>query len=142
MSTHLETLSRPGGELKREPADRDEFDGLVRTAIARLRDAGNRQLSLESRFDLAYNAAHALCLAATRRLGYRPQKRYIVFQSLPHTLQLGPDVWRLLDRCHEKRNLAEYEGFLDVNETLVDELIAATQRVADALSQLPAPEPD
>ena len=53
-------------------------------------------LSLESRFDLAYNSAHAFCLAALRANGYRPQNRYVVFQLLPHTLGLGPEVWRIL----------------------------------------------
>lgn len=88
---------------------------------------------MESRFDLAYNAAHALCLAALRRTGFRPSQRYIVFQVLPHTLGLGPEVWRVLDLCHGKRNMSEYEGLLDVNERLVTDLIEATQRVADAL---------
>ena len=54
----------------------------------RLADAANPSLSLESRFDLAYNAAHALASAALRRLGYRAENRYVVFQALPHTLGL------------------------------------------------------
>ena len=54
--------------------------------MVRLRDAGNPANGLESRFDLAYNAAHGLCLAALRWHGYRPANRYIVFQVLPHTL--------------------------------------------------------
>jgi hypothetical protein len=66
--------------------------------------------SLESRFDLAYNAAHALPLAALRRTGYRAANRHIVFQVFPHTLGVGPEVWRVLARCHELRNRGEYEG--------------------------------
>jgi hypothetical protein len=88
---------------------------------------------LESRFDLAYNAAHALSLAALRRKGYRAGNRYIVFQVLPQTLGLGPEVWRVLDKCHNTRNLGEYEGLLDVDERLVQDLVTATQAVADAL---------
>lgn len=65
--------------------------------------------------------------------GYRASNRYIVFQVLPHTLGLGPEVWRVLDLCHNRRNLGEYEGLLDVDERLVNDLITATQRVADAL---------
>jgi hypothetical protein len=41
-------------------------------ALARLTDSAKNSNSLESRFDLAYNAAHALCLAALRWHGYRP----------------------------------------------------------------------
>jgi len=130
----LENLSRPGGALKPEPPDAAEVAGLLRTGRARLSDACNTTLALESRFDLAYNAAHALCLAALRARGYRASNRYIVFQALPHTLGLGPEVWRVLDLCHGKRNLAEYEGLLDVDERLVQDLIAATQKVTAALA--------
>jgi hypothetical protein len=59
---------------------------------------------LESRFDLAYNAAHGLCLAALRWHGYRSNYRYIVFQVLPHTLGVEPSVWRVLANCHDVRN--------------------------------------
>ncbi|MFN4361654.1 MAG: hypothetical protein ACK4F4_13115 [Hylemonella sp.] len=132
--TPLENLSGPGKALKAEPPDEQELAGLIRTGKARLHDARNTALSLESRFDLAYNAAHALCLAALRVKGYRASNRYIVFQVLPHTLSLGPEVWRVLDLCHNRRNLGEYEGLLDVDERLVGDLVTATQRVADALA--------
>ncbi len=102
-----------------------------------MRDAAHTELSLESRFDLAYNAAHALCLAALRWHGYRPVNRYIVFQVLPHTLELGPEVWRVLSKCHDVRNLGEYEGDLNVDERLVTDLMTACQTVADSLNSLP-----
>jgi len=51
----------------------------------------------------------------------------------PHTLDLGPDIWRVLDKCHTLRNVAEYEGALDVDERLVRDLIAAARKVAEAL---------
>jgi hypothetical protein len=129
----LENLSGPGKALKAEAPDATEIAGLLRTGAARLADARNASLALESRFDLAYNAAHALCLAALRRKGYRAGNRYIVFQVLPHTLGLGPEVWRVLDMCHNKRNLGEYEGLLEVDDRLVADLITAADRVAKAL---------
>ena len=135
MPQALDNLCGPGKPLKAETPDVNEIAGLLRTGVARLNDARNATLAMESRFDLAYNAAHALCLAALRRLGYRPGNRYIVFQVLPHTLGLGPEVWRVLDKCHNARNLGEYEGLLDVDERLVKDLITATQAVADALAK-------
>jgi hypothetical protein len=129
----LDNLCGPGKPLKAEAPD---AAGLLRTGGVRLQDARNTTLSLESRFDLAYNAAHALCLAALRRAGYRSSNRYIVFQVLPHTLGLGPEVWRVLDLCHNTRNLGEYEGLLDVDDRLVTDLISATQLVAVALGKL------
>ena len=134
MPQSLDNLSGPGKPLKKEAPDALEIAGLLRTGLARLNDARNSTLALESRFDLAYNAAHALCLAALRKAGYRSANRYIVFQALPHTLNLGPEVWRVLDKCHNARNLGEYEGLLDVDERLVKDLITATQAVADALA--------
>lgn len=133
MASPLENLAGPGKSLRAEPPDEAEVQGLLRTGGARLKDACNSQLSLESRFDLAYNAAHALCLAALRRKGYRAANRYIVFQVLPHTLGLGPEVWRVLDKCHSMRNLGEYEGLLDVDDRIVEDLIKAAQAVAHAI---------
>ncbi|MDO8756024.1 MAG: hypothetical protein Q7J71_01190 [Polaromonas sp.] len=133
MSEPLDNLCGPGKQLQAEATDAQEFAGLVRSGMARLNDARNTSLALESRFDLAYNAAHSLSLAALRRLGYRASNRYIVFQVLPHTLGLGPEVWRVLDKCHNMRNRGEYEGLLDVDERLVADLIVATQAVGEAL---------
>ncbi|MFZ2235748.1 MAG: hypothetical protein WBP11_14360 [Dokdonella sp.] len=135
MTSPLDNLTGPGKPLSGEPADTREFEGLVRSALLRLADARNETLSLESRFDLAYNAAHALCLAALRRLGYRSQHRYIVFQVLPHTLGLGPEVWRVLAKCHDVRNLGEYEGDLDVDERIVTDLVVAAGAVAAKLAE-------
>jgi hypothetical protein len=132
----LDNLTGPGKPLKAEPPDASELEGLKRSGLARLKDARNQTLSLESRFDLAYNAAHALCLAALRHLGYRANHRYIVFQTLPHTLGLGPEVWRVLDKCHHLRNVAEYEGALDVDARIVTDLVAACETVAAKLVEL------
>lgn len=136
MTSPFENLSGPGKPLKAEPPDAKEFAGLKRSGHARLQDALNVSLSLEGRFDLAYNAAHALCLAALRRSGYRSTNRYIVFQLLPHTLGLGPEVWRVLSKCHDIRNLGEYEGDLNVDERIVTDLVAACQIVATRVDAL------
>jgi len=133
----LDRLAGPAGVLSKEPPDANEFAGLVESGLARLRDAENTSNSLYSRFDLAYSAAHALCLAALRHRGYRPSKRYIVFQVLPDTLGLRPEVWRVLSKCHDMRNRTEYEGALDVDERLVIDLIASCRRVAEAVKRLP-----
>lgn len=136
MTSSLENLAGPGKPLAAEPPDAQELEGLHRSGLARLHDARIPTLALESRFDLAYNAAHALCLAALRAKGYRARHRYIVFQVLPHTLGLGPEVWRVLDKAHHQRNVAEYEGVLDVDDRLVTDLIAACEIVAGKLGNI------
>ena len=79
------------GQLKSEPATEEEIAGLLRSGTVRLADAKHESLSQESRFDLAYNAAHALSLAALRHAGYRSANRYLVFQYTQHTLDLASD---------------------------------------------------
>lgn len=130
------------GVLHAEAPAADEFAGLLRSGLARLKDAGNTALALESRFDLAYNAGHALCLAALRWQGCRPaNKRYIVFQALPDTLGLGPEVWRVLGKAHELRNRSEYEGDQSIDQRLVSDLLGARVLVADKVRSLPPAAP-
>jgi len=122
--------------LKSEAAAQVEIDGLLRSGSARLKDAQLDGLSLDSRFDLAYNAAHAFSLAALRWHGYRSENRYTVFQSLEHTVKLPPEQWRVLDQAHRKRNLAEYEGNLDIDRALVEALIRVAQEVGARVAGL------
>ncbi len=131
----LENLVRIG-QLKVEPPAPSEILGLVRSGLKRLDDAARRELSLESRFDLAYNAAHALALAALRVRGYRASSRYIVFQCLQYTVELPAEQWRVLDQAHRRRNLAEYEGEIDVDETLVTALLRVSREVAQRVERI------
>jgi hypothetical protein len=137
-SQNLENLVKTGN-LKSEPASQGEFNGLLRSAKARLTDARNVSLAIESRFDLAYNASHALALAALRWHGYRSDNRYIVFQCLQHTLNVKPEVWLVMAQCHQRRNVAEYEGHLEVSDQLLAELIGAAillQTKVDAMAPI------
>ncbi len=128
------------GRLKREPPTQHEVDGLLRLAEAKFQDGQVTSLSLEGRFDLVYGASHAFALAALRWHGYRTDLRYIVFQTLEHTLGLSQDVWRVLDKAHGARNAADYGGQFQVNERLLRDVLAATavvrQRVL-ALGNVP-----
>ena len=134
-SAELDNLARIG-KLKREPPSVREQQGLLQSALARLSDAGHASLSFDSRFDLAYNAAHALALYALRRTGYRSDNRYLVFQVLPHTAGLPPQVWRVLAKAHDRRNLAEYEGHLERDDQLLADLLGAAERLRIAIEAL------
>lgn len=131
----LENLAKTG-LLKHEPPGREEIGGLLRTGSVRLDDAQKTTNAPESRFDLAYNAAHALALAALRIHGYRTDKRFVVFQALPHTLSVETATWRLLDKCHRERNATEYEGISSVDEKLLEGLIVAALDVRDRVHAL------
>jgi hypothetical protein len=135
-SKELDNLVR-AALLKTEPPDQAEFDGLFRSGVSRLADSKIAGLSADSQFSLAYDAAHALSLAALRWHGYRPDnKRYIVFQALQHTLGVGPGVWRVLDKCHGKRNRADYEGAFEVDAQLLKDLMAAAETIAALVGKL------
>ncbi len=107
------------GKLKAEAANQVEFDGLLQLG-------------------LTYNAAHSLSLAALRWHGYRPiNTRYLVFQTLAHTLAVEPNQLRVLDDAHRKRNLSEYEGIVvDLDEALVEALMRITRFVANKVKEL------
>jgi hypothetical protein len=122
--------------LKAEPPDAKEFAGMMRAAETKLRDASIDGLSADSQFSLAYGAAHALSLAALRWHGYRSESRYIVFQCLQHTVGLSNAKWRVLDKCHAARNLAEYEGHMDVNPQLLRELFDITRELKGLVEAL------
>jgi hypothetical protein len=120
------------GQLKKEAFSQSEFETYIRSAKERLRDASASGISLSGKFLLGYSAAYTFSLAALRKLGYRPANRYVVFQCLPHTLSVGPDIWRVLADAHDIRNGFEYEGSDEVTEDISEQVI----RCAKALGQL------
>ena len=124
------------GQLKAEPPNTQEVARMLAMARTRLADARLPALSLEGRFTSAYNAAHSAALAALRWHGYRSENRTTVFQCLAHTVNWPPARWRVLDTAHQRRNLNEYEGYLEIDAafvaevcTLVDQLIQDVQKI-------------
>ena len=123
-------------QLKVESPDQNEFDGMLTSARRRLKDAKTDGLSEDSVFFLAYGAAHALSLAAMRWHGYRSDNRYLVFQCLQQTIGLENAKWRVLDKCHKQRNLAEYEGHLEITPQLLQELIQVTEELLKSVEAM------
>ncbi len=110
-------------QLAAEPRNETEIRRLLRMAQTHLTDAQQPSVSVEGRYLSAYAAGHSAGLAVLRHHGYRSENRYIVFQSLTHTVGWPAERWRLLDAAHRARNLAEYEGFMEVELSHVIELI-------------------
>ncbi len=69
--SELDNLCGPGKPLRAEPTDAQETENLVQAGKLQLRDAQNKSLAPESRFELAYNGGYAFSLAALLRMGYR-----------------------------------------------------------------------
>lgn len=127
-------------ELHHEEPDAAEFSGLLQAAKNKLKDSQSIGLSDDSSFSLAYGAAFALSRAALRYCGYRTDKRYIVFQCLEHTVGFARAKWRVLDKCHSVRNLAEYEGHVEIDSQLLKELIEISKELCQLVESLPVLE--
>jgi hypothetical protein len=126
-------------QLKSEAGSRSEFAGMVKSARTRLADAQNESIDPDSQFDLAYGAAHRLALAALRQQGYRSENRIAVFQTLVHTLGSDKADIQVFLRAHNARNLAEYEGRMDIDERLLADLIRCTKKLENAVGRLEPP---
>lgn len=133
----LENLARIG-QLKAEPRNAAEVRRMLDMARTRLADAQIGSLSPEGRFTSAYNAAHAAALATLRWHGYRSENRYTVFQCLTHTLNWPAQQWRALDIAHQKRNLAEYEGYLEIEESHIAQLCALVEDLINDAEKITA----
>lgn len=112
---------------------------MLKAARSRLKDAQNNDLDSDSRFDLAYGAAHRLALAALRRVGYRSENRITVFQTLVHTLGTSAADVQIFLAAHNERNLAEYEGRMEIDEQLLSNLIRCTKTIEAAVARLDPP---
>jgi len=124
------------GQLKAEPRNAVECRRMLVLANTHLKDAQLTGASREGRFLSAYSAGHAAALAALRWHGYRSENRFTVFQCLAHTTGWPPERWRVLDTAHRMRNLAEYEGTLDVEESTIAELSALVAELLDDVQKL------
>jgi len=126
-------------KLKVEASSRKAFDGMLAAARRSLADAQNETIETDSRFDLAYGAAHRLALAALRQQGYRSEDRITVFQTLIHTLGTDNADIQIFLKAHNERNLAEYEGRVDIDEKLLADLLRCTKKLETAVGKLVPP---
>jgi hypothetical protein len=108
-----------------------ELRKLADVGILNTETVGNRKFYQANRQSPIFKELH----------GYRPNRqRYIVFQVLAHTLGMRPEHWRVLDKCHSARNLAEYEGSFEVNIQLLSDLLTITdaaRRMVEKLGPVP-----
>jgi len=103
------------GDLQRQPASRTEIARLCDIVARDLADAQATALSVDGRFNTAYDAAYALCLIVLRAAGYRVRgssagHHWLAFALLPEIM--GPAAGaraRYYQACRRKRHQATYE---------------------------------
>ena len=111
---------------------------MLAAARTSLTDA-QKDLDPDSKFTPAYGATHRLDLAALRREGYRSEDRISVFQTLVHTLGTSAADVQVFLKAHNERNLAEYQGRIDIDEKLLADLIRCTKALEATVAKLAPP---
>jgi len=124
------------GWLRPHKTDKAEIAGLLGIVERDLGDAC-RDISVDWRFGIAYNAALRLCTILLYAEGYRPERNlqhYRAIQALG--LILGPsrkaDV-EYLEVCRKKRNVIEYGSAGMVGDADAVELVGFVVELRDGV---------
>jgi hypothetical protein len=123
-----------GKGLTREPTDREEMLRFREKIRTKLRDCRTRDLSLDSRFDLAYEALLQIGVAALRANGLRPDSRgghhVMALQTLNLTVGFPREKLRLLDEFRRQRAAGLYDGSFAPSETELEALTSVVDELA------------
>ncbi|MDQ5878436.1 MAG: hypothetical protein QG584_499 [Pseudomonadota bacterium] len=121
----LENLIGKG--LQREPASAAEIRRFLDKIATKLSDAQNRQISLDTRFDTAYEALLQIGLVALRANGLRPDSRgghhLLALQTLNKSIGYPQDRLRLLDEFRRQRAAGLYDGSFDPSQAEVEAIL-------------------
>ena len=122
----LENLIGKG--LQREPTSAEEIRRFLAKIGTKLTDAGRDSISLDSRFDLAYEALLQIGLAALRANNLRPDSRgghhVLALQTLHNSIGYPREKLRLLDEFRRQRATGLYDGSFVPTQAELDELRA------------------
>lgn len=128
-----------GKGLQKEPTNATEIRRFRAKIATKLKDARASAVSLDSRFDLAYEALLQIGLAALRAHGLRPDSRgghhILALQTLPATIGYPSAKLRLLDQFRRQRGVGLYDGSFDPSQAEVKALISAAIELTNRLDE-------
>ena len=131
----LETLLGRG--LLPEATDADEMGRFLAKITAKLADCQSQSISLESRFDIGYEALLQCGLAALRARGLRPDSKgghhIMALQTLPTTIGFPKEKIRLFDAFRKQRAAGLYDGSFNPSEAELRALIESAEELRQAL---------
>lgn len=126
-----------GRGLEREPTDRVEVGRFLAKIDRKLADSRSSAISLDSRFDLAWEAVLQIGLTALRASGFRATSQaghqVLAIQTLDKTMGITKDRIRLLETFRKNRSAGLYEGTFDPSRAEVDSLMRAADELRAAL---------
>ena len=116
-----------GKGLQREATNAAEISRFLSKIALKLADARNEQISLDTRFDIAYEAVLQIGLAALRANGLRPDSRgghhILALQTLNTTIDYPTKNLRLLDEFRRQRAAGLYDGSFDPTSAEVNAIL-------------------
>lgn len=134
------------GKLKEHTPTPDEVRRLLAAIDRNLADAEVRDISDETRFDVAYKAVMQCALVAMMAAGYRPATsdpghHQTMIQSLPLTVGTSNEVWVVLDAMRRQRNANDYTGHPITTATVTECIAQAKALRAQLHTHLAANKP-
>lgn len=124
------------GWILEHTTSRDEIRHLLRIADRDLADCRNPSLSVDWRFNIAYNAALRCANAALATAGYRAAKNahhFRVIQSLKFTIGTDDKEIQKLDAFRKKRNISEYDRAGSVSKTELNEMTSLSVELRESV---------
>lgn len=116
-----------GRGLVAEPSDDEEIGRLLDKIRVKIADARVEAISLDTRFDIAYEALLQIGLTALRCHNLRPDSRgghhVTALQTLPLTIGCPREKVRLLEEFRRQRAAGLYDGSFTPSKKELTELI-------------------
>ena len=132
----LETLHGRG--LQQEPTDSAEIARFLAKIDSKLADCLSNSISIDTRFDIAYEALLQCGLAALRAHGLRPDSRgghhVMALQTLPTTIGFPKEKIRILDEFRKQRAAGLYDGSFNPSEAELHALLDTAVGLRQALT--------
>ena len=126
------------GHLKSYKTSRKEIEQLFAVFERDMADAMVEALSVERKFESAYNAALVMARSALSASGYRTSgegNHYWTIQSLAFTLQMDANIINRFSKFRQKRNTSNYEMIGVVSEQEVTEMIALAEELRNLVKK-------
>jgi hypothetical protein len=128
-----------GKGLQREPTDAAEIGRFLAKIDTKLSDSRSLSISIESRFDIAYEALLQIGLCALRANGYRPDSRgghhILALQTLNTTIGYPTENIRMLDKLRKLRAAGLYDGTFAPSEVEMTALLDAARGLQTHFAQ-------
>jgi hypothetical protein len=126
-----------GKGLQREPTDAEEIKRFLTKIATKLADARATAVSIDSRFDIAYEAMLQIGIVALRAHSLRPDSRgghhVLALQTLETTIGFPRAKLRVIDQFRRQRALGLYDGSFEPSETELSELLLIVEAMREHL---------